>query len=298
MAVLSILILASFTFFSSIQSTWSVTNSKQESFENARIALELISKDLETAYFGGDTPTTGIAPFWNWKPASTLPNAYIRYQNGHLAFIGKTSAPPNDNCTSPYCEIKYQLYYTTGHDDNEGWIIRSVTGDKTDSGADVFKWNWLNNFNVSYTCDSITEANRYTTPSYTLNSQSSGYYQKLTPYVLDLSFICDTNIDYDPLDSTSFIPPDTRTDTNGNPWPIPYGNPWSNSTTTKFPSVVTISMTLMDKSSWDKWVSLCGANVYHAPLYEGTSNDTARIFREGHQMTFTRMVYLGDRGQE
>ena len=137
MAILAILVAASFTFFSSIQNTWSLTNNKQESFENARIALDLIGKDLDCIYYGEGGIAT--APFWHWKPNSTLPGAFSIYQNGHLAFISQTSMLPNDACVSTLCEIKYHLYYSSTHDDNEGWLRRSVTGDKLSNGSDNSK---------------------------------------------------------------------------------------------------------------------------------------------------------------
>lgn len=272
MAVLTILVLASFTLFTTTQNTWSVTNSKQEIFENARIALDLISKDLDSSYFG-----EGSAPFWHWK-GDPVPSAWEEYRNELLAFVSRSPIPPNNDCLSPLFEVKYQLNYSTSHDSDEGWIGRSITGDIA-SGTDDLKWNWKDNFKVGYTCAEINSDNRNSVSAFTANSLSSQGYHKLIPCVLDLSFSLEGK-------SGIALTADNIISTEPDACSV-----------SEYPTLVTISITLMDKSSWDKWISLCGANVYHAPLYEGTSNPAAKAFREGHQMTFTKSVYLGNRGQ-
>lgn len=282
-AVLAMLILISFSFFSSAQNTWTVTNTRQETFENARIALELISRDIETAYYG-----EGKAPFWHWVPGSALPSEYSMYQNGHLAFIGQTSVRPNEVCASPYFEIKYQLYYSTSHDNHEGWLRRSVTGDKLSDGSDNPKYNWFPNG-----VKNLTGSLNLIDSAFTADSASSGDndvdYINLIPYVTELSFICDID-----TDTNSVIQPDTTTVIEGIEKDLTYK---TMPPPQIFPSVVTVSITLMDKSSWEKWILLCGPGAYHAPAYTGEPF-SAKAFRESHQITFTRMIYLGDRGQE
>ena len=292
MAILAALIAASFSFFSSTQNVWSVTSARQEIFENARIALDLISRDLETAYF-----YDGKAPFWHWKPSSPLPGAYSSYQNGHLAFISQTSAKSNDDCISPFFEIKYQLYYASNRDNdtdrlNEGWIRRSVTGDKlSDNGGDNPKYNWNPNGNRNLTGSLNYFVNSNNGAAFTADNGSSGDlengvwvdYQKIIPFVTDLSFTCDTD-----TDTNTIIQPDTTTVATNHS--LASCKDLTYNSINIFPSVVTISITLMDKASWEKWISLCTSAT--------EESDTARIFRERQQMTFSRMVYLGDRGQE
>ena len=297
--VLAIIIAASFSFISSIQNTWQITYSKQESFENARIALDIMARDIETAYFDD-----GKAPFWHWKPASNLPSDYTQYQNGHLAFIGQTPITPNDFCTEDYFEIKYQLYFSTAHDENEGWLRRSVTGNKLTTftvvdGKTVYddnpKYNWLPGGNSNLRA-SLNYFNSSTDgAAFTANAASSGEdqtdYTQLIPYVLDLSFSCDTD-----TDTNRIIQPDTTTVAANNS--LASCKSLAYSSTNIFPSLITVSITLLDKSSWDKWIALCGAGIYHSRDNYLGETAAAKAFREAHQTTFSRTVLLGDRGQE
>ena len=272
MAVLSILILVVFHFFSTAQNTWTITDAKRSTFEDARIALDLISRDIESAYYGD-----GSAPFWHWN--GVQPSSWAEYRNELMAFVADTPILPNSKCTSTLCEIKYQLYYATNHSDtNEGWVRRSVIGSNNADGSDNIHWNCLNNFTVGFTTDGASPVSVFTA-----NSNSSEDYQKLIPYVLDLSFVCKTK-------TGAVINPDTTTSNAADSYDVRGQQPY-------FPSEVNVSLTIMDKSSWQKWVSLCGSNVYHAPAY---SNEpaAAQAFRVSHQVTFSKMVYLGDRGQE
>lgn len=280
MAVLTILVLASFTLFTTTQNTWNITGSKQEIFENARIALDLISKDLDSSYFG-----EGSAPLWHWIPDQSNLNL-AQYRNELIAFVSRSPIPPNNDCLSPLFEVKYQLNYSTSHNEDEGWIGRSITGDFIKKDIANTKWNWKDNFKVGYTT---------ATNAFTADNSSSGEqyadgswvdYHKLIPCVLDLSFSLEAK-------SGAIMPPDIQTTDNlpNPPYEVNAQQPY-------YPSLVKITITLMDKSSWDKWISLCGSDVYHAPNYEGTSNPAAKAFRERHQMTFTKSVYLGNRGQQ
>lgn len=275
MAILSILILVAFQFFSTTQNTWIVTDAKKSTFEDARIALDLISRDIESAYYGD-----GSAPFWHWN--GSRPGGWKEYRNELLAFVTDTAIPPNSKCTSTLCEVKYQLYYAAGRttqDDieNEGWVRRSVTGNKNSSDSDNKKWNYLNNFIVGFTTSNDSDGNPIA--SFTANSMSSEDYQKLIPHVIDLSFICYTG-------TGTVINPDTTTSTTADSYDVRVQQPY-------FPTVVTVSLTVMDKDSWQKWIKLQGGYVY--PANETTA---AQVFRVNHQVTFTKMIYLGDRGQE
>lgn len=280
MAVLSILILIAFEFFTTTQHTWTITEAKRSAFEDARIALDLISRDIESAYYGD-----GSAPFWHWKPADR-PSAWGEYRNELLAFVADTPVPPNSECTSTLCEVKYQLYYAAGRTtkndiENEGWIRRSVTGNKvTNPIKDNIKWNFINNFIAGFTTNSTIPVS-----ALTANSTSSEDYQKLIPYVIDLSFTCDTDVD-----TGIVIPPDITTSTSADSYDVRTKQPF-------FPSIVIVSLTIMDKESWQKWIKLQGDNVYHGD-YDEPIGSVSRNFRKNHQVTFTKMIYLGNRGQE
>ncbi|HBM16845.1 MAG TPA: hypothetical protein DD381_10950 [Lentisphaeria bacterium] len=271
MAILSLLITVSFTLFSSYQNTWAITNARQEVFENARIAIDLMTRDLESAIYKTEDSS---APFWHHAKMSPGAN-WNEFSNELLAFVTYSPIPPNNNCTSNKYELKYQLYYAANHnDEHEGWLRRSITGNITDEDETDTRWNWQNNLTVGYTTEAVPTA------SLTANSTSSQDYRNLIPNVLDVSFVCDTD-----SDANSVLPPDQTTSKANNAC-----------SASQFPTTVTINLTLLDKSSWDKWISLCGSTVYHAPEYTGEP-EIARDFREAKQLTFTRTVLLGDRGQ-
>ena len=252
LAVLSILIIASFQFFSSTQNVWQITQSNRTVTEDARIALDIISRDLENAYYGD-----GSAPFWHWRPDNPATAGWGQFSNELIAFVSSTHIPPNTDCISKLCEIKYQKHYTTAHDSNEGWLERSVTGDRLTSPVRInSRWNFFNNITVSYGTD---------TSAFTANSDSSDDYQKLIPFVTDFKVDC-----YDKADAE--ILPNNQTSTTGNLTP------------SNFPYSVVITITLLDSSSWQKWI--------------GMSGTAADSFKENKQQTFTRTVLIGNRGQD
>ncbi|HBM15163.1 MAG TPA: hypothetical protein DD381_02275 [Lentisphaeria bacterium] len=256
--VLTLLAIGAVQFYNAAQNAWTQAESKREIFENARIALDLISRDLESAYYG-----SGAGSFWHWKGNTD----WNEYSNELLAFVSDTPIPPNNSCTSNLCEIKYQLCYTENLDDDKfGWLRRSVTGNYSGTSPNP-KWNFFNNSTVGYTTNAI---GGIPSASFTANSSSSESYQKLIPYVLDVSFICDTD-----TDPGAAIPPDTTTNSGADACNV-----------TQFPNLVMVDITLMDRSSWTKWVDLLK-----------NSSTNADAFREEHQKTFSRMIFLDDRGQ-
>ncbi|MEI6056534.1 MAG: type II secretion system protein [Lentisphaerota bacterium] len=294
LAILTIIVMAGFQFFSATQNTWNISETKRETFENARIALDLISRDLESAYYGD-----GTAPFWHWgTDANGLPirpSAWGEYRNELLAFVSDTPIPPNDQCTSTLCEVKYQLYFATTHDIHEGWIRRSVTGNRNDDGSDNLKWNYLNNLRVGYqTSSNIISSNRYSMASLTADNSSSGNrltdgtwvdYQNVIPFALDLSFYCDSG-------STGKLSHEVLADTNTAITTNTAASVRKYDKNDKaFPSQITITITLMDRASWNKWITLQGNSVF--PTNE---TSTATAFRVAHQLTFKRSVFIGDRG--
>ena len=140
LAVLVLLVTVILQMFNTVNKSTDQSRAKIEMFENARIALELISRDIHTIYY-----ETDAVPFWHWAPVtpSSPPASWGENRNEFLAFISATSIPPNDNITSTLCEVKYQKYYSDTHDvDSDGWLMRSVTGNvETDNTTDS-DWNY------------------------------------------------------------------------------------------------------------------------------------------------------------
>ncbi|MCF7791656.1 MAG: hypothetical protein K9M56_06625 [Victivallales bacterium] len=262
---LSIFSLLSATLISVYQTAFSATNSlmgRSVTFENTRITLDLITRDLQTAYYD-----SGKVPFWHWKPDGK-PASWGVYRNELLAFIASTGLKPNKNCKSSLCEVKYQLYYATNPKDSKnGWIRRSVTGDYTSTKKNK-RWNIYSDQKAGYTTDSSEPVS-----TFTANSNSSEYYYRVMPYVTMFSFTC-----YDK--KGNIIEPDKTISKEGDAC-----------SATVFPFSVDVTIKTMDKESWNKWLDLFAEGDY--PDCEPV---TASSFRKKHERTFTKTVYLGERG--
>jgi len=173
MAVFSTLMIVVITAFNSAQTSTSSSYDKSMMFENSKIAMDLISRDIQSIYY-----VNGSTPFWNCTPTDS---------NELLAFVASTSVKANQYCTAAESEVKYQLYYTeSSNDGNAGWIMRSVTGNITnDSTPDSLisnaKWNYQGNLTAG-----LSGAGN----AFTEDNDSSDHYEKLVPYVTELIFKC------------------------------------------------------------------------------------------------------------
>lgn len=281
MAVFAILMLIIMSFFDSAQRVWTESYNKSTAYENARIAFDLIERDLQCIYYERDK-----IPFWHKDDTSSLTPSWTMYKNQMLAFISETPIPPNELCESNLYEVKYQLYSAASHNDPyDGWIMRSVTGDKTDAGDNnVYdassnpggKWNFNQNFNVGRTGE---------TNAFTGDADSSGpaissipsspdfarydyEKMKIIPYVTGLEFICYRR-QPKPSETDNVITPDS-----------------TGAATTEFPYSVQVDITLMDKSSFLKWQVL-----------DSGSAPNAAQFKTEHERKFSKTFLIGERGQ-
>ncbi len=245
-AIFSIMLIALMKFYDIAGKAWRKSNNSAMIEDNARMALELMTREVQSIYY-----ENGTIPFWH-KGETTDSD----YSNELLAFISTTPLLPNDDCKSRLCEVKYQLYFTSDPaDSNAGWLRRSVTGD-TSGGSENVKWNFYSNFTV---------AGSGATNAFTTNSDSSSSYEKLIPYVTALTFSA-IKKNGSTIDPTSSV-------------------------TTEFPYSVELGLSLLDRESWLRWLAI-GGN----PNLALESSD-AQVFRESHQRTFRKMIYIGDRGQ-
>ena len=283
-SVFTIILLVLVSFLKTVHTASNISRGEKNVFENSRIALDLITRDIQCIYYGADS-----APFWHWKPASP-PAVWGVYRNELLAFVSATPLPPNDICTSDLCEVKYQLYYATNSaDTSAGWLRRSVTGNKTTSG-DNNKWNFNNNYSTTPGPNFLVgfasgSDSGVPYASFTANSDSNGDYQKLIPYVTKFEVTCYRR---EEVDSKIIIDPDTQistaaVSTSTQPTTLPDGM--------EFPYSIQISLSMLDKDSWQKWISIGGE--------PGTLQSSGNIydFRRKHERTFTKTVLIGNRGQ-
>ena len=239
MAVFSMMMAILFRFIDIAQSAWTNSASRSMVYENARLAFDLIGRDLQSSYYSEDT-----IPFWH-KAATD--SSWGENRNESLAFIATTNIPPFDNCDSKFCEVKYQLYYADNHDDaNEGWLMRSITGDHVDpadGGGANPKWNYHSEFDISKST---------ATSAFTGDDTSSDAYSGVIPYVTELSFKClKRNADEITADSTG-------------------------TSDTEFPSSVIVTITLMSRFTFKKWQTLDAAGASNADLFKEENSSTFR----------------------
>ena len=260
LTVFVILIAIVMQIFKATQTSWNIADSERNIFENARIALDVIGKDIQCAYYGD-----GTAPFWHHEGD----DSWGEYKNDLLAFVSVTPFPA-EPYSSDLFELKYQLYYTNNpHADSAGWILRSSTSNLLNLTAENNKWNFGSNFDVGFTTD-----NSIPVSAFTADNSSNGSYDKLIPYVTSLSFTC-----YD-IDGDSLLP-DTSTYLNEDSCVV-----------SEFPYSVEVKMSLLDKVSWNKWVGMFSDSTFP----EDESNH-AETFRKKHEREFSQLILIGDRGQ-
>jgi len=235
--------------------------------------MDLITRDIQCLYY-----INGRTPFGHWSPPDSAnpPSSWGANRNELLAFISSTNVTANNECTTAISEIKYQKYYATNHSDPlDGWLRRSVTGNKMSDGSSNPLWNYYDNFIVGF---QTTDIGGTDTPvaSLTVNSSSSDDFHRVIPYVTDLSFTCFN----DSLSSDSIIAPDSGTSTIADSGVV-----------TDFPFSIEVNLSLMDKNTWQKWVEL-GGNVN--PVND---SDAAKAYRRKYERTFSKLILIGNRGQ-
>ena len=159
MAVLVVMMFLLFRFIAGAQQAWSVATSSQEVYEKARIALDLITRDLQCAV----------------ARANDVPGQHIRFQqvsadqirfvsNGAIGAAGSDSAPS----ASLLAEVGYQF-------DNPNYAFdRASENTKCPVGPDPLgRWDIYQDRNAAAAC---------------INNQT--HFQEVIDGVLGLQFLC------------------------------------------------------------------------------------------------------------
>ena len=116
MAVFSVIMLVMMKFFGSAQKAWTGSAAKSQIFENAKLAMDMMSRDLQSAVY-----SQNLTPFANYSGED------------RIAFISATSMRQNDQ-SLPTSEVQYKL--------DDGFLYRSVVGNKNDDGSDNTDYNY------------------------------------------------------------------------------------------------------------------------------------------------------------
>jgi type II secretory pathway pseudopilin PulG len=278
MGILMIIMMIMLSFFSAAQKAWMSSSANAEIYENARVAMDLMTRDLQAALYNDDNSTQGIYPFWHES-------------NSRINFISATSVGDSADLTNIIREVKYaRSDGTTMTLDGlnigtnllkGGWLVRSVTGvSMRDTSDPNTPTNPLNKYNFDLFPRSDGDPNRVykvfkAFPDATNTViQSSKDFNYVVPYVVSLKFTCYNNRVQDMVSAGIYVP--------------------SSSTiaeATYFPYAIGIELVLLDRTSWAKWIAMGGS----VPDPVASDSAAAKTFREAHQKTFTTIIYLGSR---
>jgi len=184
----------------------------------------------------------------------------------------------------------------SGDNLEEGMLVRAVTGDyslgrynfpyiprNTTNPQRVYSiWKaYAGNTSSPYEPDN---ANYSGTTEDVYSTGGSGF-QQVIPYVVSLKFTCYNKSGQDMTDKdgdgTQF---ESAADCD-----YVYDS-LETAVATPLPYIIQVELTLLDKTSWEKWLAI-GGN----PNDPGSDSAAARTFRENNQRTFSKMILIGER---
>ena len=299
MGILMVIMVIMLSFFSAAQKAWMTTSANAEIYENARVAMDLMTRDLQATLYNDEISTRGIYPFWhesdnriNFISATNVGDAgdvsnirEVKYarSNGNLA------ASPLTQEDLPSTVLGTTIL-------KGGWLVRSVTGDFTVDPTDSNdKTKPLNKYNFALFPKSLGDSQRMykifkeISGTTVIAKASSNNFNYVVPYVVSLTFTCYNrlfqdmrNLNGDTVQGT-FLNGDAVYD---------YSLPGAvTAPPTPFPYAIQIDIVLLDRTSWIKWIAMGGSVADPISL----DSAAAKTFREAHQRTFTKMIYLGER---
>jgi type II secretory pathway pseudopilin PulG len=300
MALFSVLMLIMMRFFGEAQKAWTESSKRSMVFDNAKIAMDLISRDLQCVMYT-ENDASSLFPFWHEN-------------SGRINFMTVTNVR-SEAASSSICEVKYARSDGTitntdlagGTFIDAGWLIRSVTAN--DLVVDTNPANASNKYNYDLCPKDPLDTDRVYSVWKGIDGSavntSSADFAKIIPYVVDLEFICfgvdnDKNAFYNMQNSSGSGADDGDYEGNsGADWLINWPNTGTTAKPTPLPFSIQINLTLLDKDSWNKWKAMVGAVNWNTVVIDpdGTelATDASRIFREKMQRKFTKMIFLGNR---
>lgn len=217
MAVFTIIALIMMRFFSSAQQIYSKVSQRNNTFSDARIALDMMARELQCSLYNNSPSPQGIYPFWFEKVRDINDNYYTTFEQTQLNFIATTDMKPA-GAISNICEIRYgfvpagplppavNLYkidsaYSAETNAagayvaiDEGWLVRSCTADKVEnplnSGIyiDDSRWNFY--LEPYKNATGIVINNNRVIDVFNEVMPATSRYRKVIPGVYALKFTC------------------------------------------------------------------------------------------------------------
>ena len=292
MGILMIIMVIMLSFFSAAQKAWMSSSANAEIYENARVAMDLMTRDLQAALYNDENSTKGIYPFWHESDSRI--NFISATNVGDAADVSKIRevkyARSDGRTTAPKMTLDD---LGNGTELKGGWLVRSVTGDSSvDPDYPNDNTKPLNKYNFALFPGSnpdlyrIYKVFKEIVGGTASANKSSNDFNYVVPYVVSLKFTCYSNRFKDMRD----INGDTVAGTVLNGDAVYDYSSTTAAVPTPFPYAIKIEIVLLDRTSWAKWIAMGG--LVATP---GSDPAAAKTFREAHQRTFTTMIYLGER---
>lgn len=124
MGVFTILMLALMQFFSAAQTVWEKSGSRTETFENARLAVQMLKQDLANAFYGDPDHNMGSLQFFSYNNGSSQKNlTFAAEQNGVLAEVDYCWDATDSACTFSVAVVNGDVESSTNWvTKNTAWI--------------------------------------------------------------------------------------------------------------------------------------------------------------------------------
>ncbi len=316
MGIFTILMLILVQFTDAAQKIWTNTGTKVTMYEDARVALDLISRDLQGVLYNDEISSKGIYPFWHEAPDRIN---FIASTN-----VGDEDDAPADKPVPKIREIKYARTNSTltkgcdpinsGNNLLPGLLVRAVTGDNAEgkcnfsyipknitAGGNRRVYHIFKAYQGSTSSPYAPSPADYSGTIENVPSTKGNGFDRVIPYVVALKFTCFHYMDPTPGAPNSgdeYLVNMLDKDENGiecdGTANVDYDYVYDGSITansTPLPYSVQIELTLLDKNSWEKWLTL-GGNIDDP---DGADTPVAKQFRENNQRTFSKLVFIGDR---
>jgi len=311
MAVFTIIALIMMRFFSSAQQIYSKVSQRNSTFSDARIALDMMARELQCSLYNNSPSPQGIYPFWFEKVRDINDNYYTIFEQTQLNFIATTDMKPA-GAVSNICEIRYGFVpagplppaanpyiIDSAHSDEinnapieEGWLVRSCTADRVESppGSGDSRWNFY--LEPYKNAAGVVTNNTRVVDVFNENNvlpATHSRYRKVIPGVYALKFTCfviDASFNPAPLkamkDDGSLSAGGTFGVASAPLNATPRTGNINTLIGTPFPTAIKIDLSIMQPNDWKEW---------HDAVNRGDVSTANKI--KGQRMrTFSRTVYL------
>ena len=300
-------------FFTSAQKVWNLASKKNMLYADARVAMNLMTRELQSVLYDSDTDSSNIYPFWyEWttigadgKNRSEIDEYFVDNkdlpENGstgvpyltQLNFISTTDLKPVDE-GSDVCEIRYKfipVYFdattpTSFNDVKGGKLQRCCTAEYYDNSGTATQTpsGEFQDYNFAANPYDITNTNRVV-DIWTANSTALGFQTVITG-VYSLRFTCFAwNGSLTSLDAM---------DTSGSLKGVGTITGYNLITGTPKPVAVRIDMKLMDPKDLRKlayYIYVANHTGFSASEVKEAEKQI-RVLKQAMR-TFSKVIYLG-----